>query len=191
MTSVTHNGPVEPVKPGSAHGSSVTSDESPTNLVITSTDPVTGDPALIGTIDPYRTPLLTIFAATMGAISLDTDQGRRQVLDAIIATADSTAKFRDTLAIILGVASDAARHELEAMMGTAQYQTRLFDLAKAEEAARTKRENIFKVFESRGVQPTSEQHELVSSCTDLGQLDTWFDQALTASSTTEVFGGQS
>ena len=34
---------------------------------------------------------------------------------------------------------------------------------------------------------TAEQRELVSSCTDIAQLDEWFDSALTAETAAEIF----
>ena len=137
-----------------------------------------------------HTPWLTILAGTIGAVSLDTDLGRRQVLDAITDTHASTADIRSLSAIILGVASDAARQELEATMRTTPYRTDFFDRVEAEGAARAKREVLLKIIESRHIQPSEEQRELVGSCTDLGRLDTWLDRALTASSAAEIFGDQ-
>jgi hypothetical protein len=52
-------------------------------------------------------PWLTVLAASMGAIDLATDAGRRTVLDAIRDTRSSTPVTRTLTAIILGVAPDA------------------------------------------------------------------------------------
>jgi hypothetical protein len=40
---------------------------------------------------------------------------------------------------------------------------------------------------SRGLRPTRAQRELIESCDDVGQLNTWFDRALTATTLAMVF----
>lgn len=155
-----------------------------------------------------RTPWLTVLAGTIGVIDLETDHGCHQVLDAITATEASTPDIRTLSAIILGVASDAARQKLEAIMRTTPYSTDFWDRAEAEGmekgiekgiergiergieegAMRTERQHIAKVLDSRGIQLSDEHRDLLGSCTDLGQLQTWFSRALTASSAAEVFG---
>jgi hypothetical protein len=39
--------------------------------------------------------------------------------------------------------------------------------------------HILRILESRGLRPTRAQRELIESCEDLDQLDSWFDRALT------------
>jgi predicted transposase YdaD len=98
-------------------------------------------------------------------------------------------------AIILKLASDAARQILEAMMTTADYEKtfieRIHDQGIAEgEArgeARGKAEAVLKLLEARGLAPTHEQRQQVTSSTDAAQLDLWFDRAITASTAAEVF----
>jgi len=58
---------------------------------------------------------------------------------------------------------------------------------KAEGEARAKAQDIFKVLEARALQPTAGQRKRVTDCTDISQLDAWFDRALTASSAAQVF----
>ena len=53
---------------------------------------------------------------------------------------------------------------------------------------KSKIEDLIKVIRARGLELTGAQLELVTSCTDLSQLATWFDQALDAKSTDEIFG---
>lgn len=48
-------------------------------------------------------------------------------------------------------------------------------------------EDILRILQSRHVAVSSEQHTTVSTCTDLAQLDVWFDRALTATTADEVF----
>jgi hypothetical protein len=60
-------------------------------------------------------PYLVLFNAVIGAIDLDAGEGRARVVSAIAGTAG--AHFRSLCDIILGVASDAAREQLEQLMG--------------------------------------------------------------------------
>jgi hypothetical protein len=50
-----------------------------------------------------------------------------------------------------------------------------------------KSEYVLKALDKRGLELTMEQREQVSACTDLAQLDQWFDRALTAATTADVF----
>ena len=47
--------------------------------------------------------------------------------------------------------------------------------------------DILRLLKSRGFSPTRAQRELIESCDDLGQLDIWFDRALTATTLAMVF----
>jgi hypothetical protein len=50
-----------------------------------------------------------------------------------------------------------------------------------------KAEYVLKALDKRGLDLTMEQRERVSACTDLAQLDQWFDRALTSTTTADVF----
>ena len=52
----------------------------------------------------------------------------------------------------------------------------------------SKIEDLIKVIRARGLELTGAQLELVTSCADLSQLGAWFDQALDAKTTDEIFG---
>jgi hypothetical protein len=145
--------------------------------------------------DGMGSPYLTVFAASMGGIDLASRSGARQVLDAIASPEISDAdRFRMT-AIILTLASDAARHLLEAMMTTSEYEKtfveRIHDQGIAEGEARGeakgKAEAVLKLLDARHLVPSSEQRQQVTSCTDALQLDRWFDRAITAGTAAEVF----
>ena len=55
-------------------------------------------------------------------------------------------------------------------------------------AVTSKVEDLMKVIKARGLELTKAQRNLVASCADLSQLDAWFDQALEAKTTDEIFG---
>jgi hypothetical protein len=57
-------------------------------------------------------------------------------------------------------------------------------------AVKSKIEDLIKVIKARGLELTQAQLELVTSCSDRSQLATWFDQALDAKTTDEIFGSR-
>ena len=60
-----------------------------------------------------------------------------------------------------------------------------------EEGAVTSRiEDLIKVIKARGLELTNAQRKLVTSCADPSQLATWFDQALDAKTTDEIFAAR-
>ncbi len=146
-----------------------------------------GPPGRDGTGGPY----LTAFAASMGGIDLETEPGARRVLDAIASPEVSEADRLRMTAIILTLASDAARHLLEAMMTTSEYEKtfveKIHDQGIAEGEAKGKAEAVLKLLDARHLAPSTEQRQQVASCTDAAQLDLWFDRAITAGTAAEVF----
>lgn len=83
----------------------------------------------------------------------------------------------------MGVASHAARAELEEMMLTKEYKNDFFDRAEA----KGKAESLMTILSARNIGLSAEQHELVASCLDLAQLSTWTTRAATATSADDVF----
>ena len=151
-------------------------------------------------------PYLVLFNAIIGAVDLDTEEGRALVVGAITATGVEDARFRSLCDIILGIASDAAHEHLEELMGIT-YKSKFVDgwyqqgraageaegkaEGKAEGialgAARTRAEDILFTLESRGLEPTRGERELIESCEDLARLHTWFQRALTVATVAMVF----
>jgi hypothetical protein len=54
-------------------------------------------------------------------------------------------------------------------------------------AVQAKSEDVLKIIDARAIDATAEQREQVSSCTDIAQLDKWFDRALTAGTAADIF----
>jgi len=150
-----------------------------------------GPPGRDGASGPY----LTAFAASMGGINMETEPGARRVLDAIASPEVSETDRLRMTAIILTLASDAARHLLEAMMTTSEYEKtfveKIHDQGIAEGEARGeakgKAEAVLKLLDARHLAPSTEQRQQVASCADAAQLDLWFDRAITANTAAEVF----
>jgi hypothetical protein len=132
-------------------------------------------------------PYLTVFAASMGGIDLESEAGARQVLDAMASTEVSAADRLRMTAIILRLASDAARQILEAMMTTSEYEKTFVERIHDQGIAEGKAEAVLRLLDVRGVTLTREQRDQVTACTDAAQLDLWFDRAITASTDAEVF----
>jgi hypothetical protein len=141
--------------------------------------------------DSAGSPYLTAFAASMGGIDMASEPGARRVLDAIASPEVSEADRLRMTAIILTLASDAARHLLEAMMTTSEYEKtfveKIHDQGIAEGEAKGKAEAVLKLLDARQLAPSREQRQQVTSCTDAAQLDLWFDRAITAGTAAEVF----
>ena len=53
--------------------------------------------------------------------------------------------------------------------------------------AKGKSEDVLKIIDSRAINVTAAQREQVTSCTDIAQLDEWFDSALTAETAADIF----
>jgi hypothetical protein len=140
-------------------------------------------------------PYLTVFAASMGGINLGTEPGARRVLDAIASPEVSETDRLRMLTIILRLADDAARHLLEAMMTTAEYEKTFVEkihdqgIAEGEAKGEAKGEAraVLRLLDARGLAPSQEQRQQVTSCTDATQLDRWLDRAITAGTVAEVF----
>jgi hypothetical protein len=136
-------------------------------------------------------PYLTVFAASMGGVDMESEPGARRVLDAMASAEVSDADRLRMTAIILRLAGDAARQILEAMMTTSDYEKtfveRIHDQGISEGKAEGKAEDVLKLLDARHLAPSKEQRQRVTSCTDSGQLDLWFDRAITAGTAAEVF----
>jgi hypothetical protein len=134
---------------------------------------------------------------------LDTEEGRALVVGAVAATGAEGARFRSLCDIILGVVvSDDAHDHLAELMGVT-YKSKFVDgwyqqgraageakgMAEGIAQGEAKRgaTDILRILKSRGLSPTRAQRELIESCDDLAQLDTWFDRALTAATIAMVF----
>jgi hypothetical protein len=141
-------------------------------------------------------PYLTVFAACMGTIDMTDKDGARHVLTAIRDTGAADADRNRLTAIILNLASNAARQTLETLMTAAEWTTHPFIESFKKEGikegrqagiAEAKAEDVLKLIDARGIKATKEQRTEVAESTDLAQLDKWFDRALTAKKAADIF----
>jgi hypothetical protein len=141
-------------------------------------------------------PYLTLFAACMGAIDITGEVGARHVLSAINDTGAADADRNRLTAIIMNLASDAARQTLEALMSTIDWTTHPFIESFKKEGieegrqtglAESKAEDILKLIDARGIEVTKEQRGQVTASAGLAKLDAWFDRALTATTAEDIF----
>jgi hypothetical protein len=96
---------------------------------------------------------------------------------------------------MLNLASDAARRRLETMMTTMEWKSDFIEGFVQEGlqeglqqgAVTAKAQDVLKIIDARAIDVTDEQRDQVSSCTDIAQLDQWFDSALTAQTATDIF----
>jgi hypothetical protein len=155
-------------------------------------------PALDG-----ASPYLTLFNAIIGAVDLDTAEGRTAAIEAITATGAKGADRRSLCDLILGIASDAAYEHLEKLLMSISYKSKFIDgwveqgeaigeargraEGEVEGEARTKADVILRILESRGLRPARAQRELIETCKDLAKLDAWFNRSLTTRTVDEIF----
>jgi len=118
---------------------------------------------------------------------METEGGARQVLAAVRATHASDADRLRLTTIILKSASDAARQILRDMMTMTEWKDDFIESYVSVGLEQAKAEYVLKALDKRGLDLTAAQREQVSACTDLAQLDRWFDRALTAATTADVF----
>lgn len=136
-------------------------------------------------------PYLAIFAACIGAISMETEQGARKILTAIQATGGSGADRERLTTIILTIASTAAQQILEDLMTTIEWKSEFIEgfhrQGLEQGLEQGKAEYLLKIIDARRIAVTGQERQQVTSCTDLTQLDRWFDRALTATTAADIF----
>jgi hypothetical protein len=159
---------------------------------------VTGPDDLPGEV-PGLDAELTVLATVTGAVDLGRQRDRVTVLDAIAgaAVADRARYTR----LILALASEKARAELEVLMATS-YKETLVDRLLAEGEAKGRAEGeakgraegeaslLLRALHTRGLAVPADVRDMVTSCADTAQLEAWFDRAITATSLDDVFGRQ-
>jgi hypothetical protein len=106
----------------------------------------------------------------------------------VYVTGAADADRNRLTAIILNLASDAARQSLEALMTATEWTTHPFiESFKKEGIAEAKAEDVLKLIDAHGIKVTKEQRTEVTESADLAQLDKWFDRALTAKKAADIF----
>lgn len=158
-------------------------------------------------LGPDRFPLVTEPAqavqrpelATLSAIAHGAGPRMEEVLVAFLAglmkTDDEHAKmYLDLVDDALTVS--ASRRLEELMESTSQYRGRIATkyVAKGREEGREEgraesaAHAVLTVLTARGLELSAAQRARLGACTDLGTLDAWLTQAVTATSTDEIFG---
>jgi hypothetical protein len=133
---------------------------------------------------PGPGPELAVLGVLTGAIDLDHDSGRHQVLGILAAAGLEEDQLETYTHLIRAVASAAARQALEALM-TTTFKDDFVDRIKAEGKAGT----VLRILAARGFEVPGSVRDLVLSCTDLAKLDQWAETAVTAASLEDIFAG--
>ena len=150
-------------------------------------------------------PYLLLFLACLPALDMENPAVAGRVLEAIRDTGASYAERKTLTTIILVRASEAARRLLEEMMQTMEWKSDFIESYEERGLARgleqgveqgveqgrvvKAREDLLKVLDIRRLRPTGAQRMQVEACTDLAQLDQWFERSLTATTAADVFKG--
>jgi hypothetical protein len=131
-------------------------------------------------------PELTVLAVLTGALDLGDPAAQLLALQRI---ARVDAEHRQTYTRLIRVtASDAVRQALEELMTTVfprdDFIDGLLDQGRAEGEAKM----LLRILAARGFVVPDDVRERVTGCTDLTQLESWGERAVTATSVTEIFG---
>jgi hypothetical protein len=140
-------------------------------------------------------PYLLLFLACLPTLDMESEAGARRVLNAIRDTGASEDERKILTTIILVRASETARRLLESLMTTMEWKSEFVEsfVEQGREQGleqgnvQTKRQDLLKVLDLRGLRPTERQRAQVDSSTDFAQLDRWFERSLTAATAAEVF----
>jgi hypothetical protein len=145
-----------------------------------------------------RQPELAVLGALTGAIDLETDTGRRLVLDCVAAARLEADRLKTYTHIIRAAApSEAARQALEALMAIT-YKDEWIDRIEARGEAKGRAEGraeglaqgqadmLLGILAARGFQVPATIRGRILACADLGQLQAWANRAVTATSLDEV-----
>jgi hypothetical protein len=73
------------------------------------------------------------------------------------------------------------------MMTTMEWKSDFIEGFVQQGEVKAKSEAVLKIIDSRAINATAEQRQQVTSCTDIAQLDEWFDSALTAEAAADIF----
>lgn len=133
---------------------------------------------------------LMVLAILTGALDLRNPAAQLLALQ-VIARVD--AERRQTYTRLIRVtASEAVRLALEELMTTVfprdDFIDGLLDQGRAEGRAEGEVKMLLRILAARGFALTDDVRERVTGCTDLAQLESWGERAVTATSVREIFG---
>ena len=141
--------------------------------------------------DEGASPYLTLFLACLPALDMESEGTALRVLAAIRDTGASHAERKRLTTIILKRASDAARQILEAMMKAEEWKDDFIEsyvkIGVDQGTAETKAQDVLKLMDVRGLEPTQAQRSRVTPAAGLAKLETWFERAATAATAADVF----
>jgi len=162
-----------------------------------------------GTGSPGSGPELAVLGALTGAIDLNQDSGRRQVLGIVAAADLDEDRLEIYTHLVRAAAPVAARAQLEALMtiafkddfierykaegraeGVAEGRAEGVAEGKAEGVAQGKASMVLRILAARGFDVPDQLKDAVMACTDPAQLDRWGEAAATAVSLDDVFNGR-
>jgi hypothetical protein len=170
---------------GSADMSQVAPAQYFADMVVVLSDQQTNKPVIAVVIEPQGRDRKT--KKVSWPVYLTTAIKANKVPRAIEQAGASHADTAALSTIILGVADAAARGELEALMASPKFHSTFVDGLLQQGEVKSKSEDLIKVIKARGLELTQAQLELVTSCADLSQLAAWFDRALDAETSDEIF----
>jgi hypothetical protein len=149
-------------------------------------------------------PYTVLCFAALNAVDLEIHVDQVLVVEALMASGAKSYDHKELSDLILGLApTELAREQLRSLMMSIPYKDPLteewaragreqgleqgLEQGREQGLARAKGEDLLKIMDARNLKVSEKQRAQVTCSTNLGQLDLWFDRALTADSADEVF----
>ncbi len=156
-------------------------------------------------LGPDNVPIVTtreeaardIPMTVLSAILHHRDPGSRAILEALAPALqdlfqhdeEAAERFIELTAQGLGTGTLAERWRELMAMDTSFFVSPLSEGIRDEGRAEGQAKSILRLLDRRGVPVSEADRDRITSCTDLAVLDRWFDRAITATTTDEVFAG--
>ncbi|MEU2035568.1 hypothetical protein [Nocardia amamiensis] len=147
--------------------------------------PVVLGPADVPVVTDASTAVTNPELAVLSAIAHRHHPERDAILTTLAKTMVDAANGDLYIDLVMAVLPKAARHFLESLMttGTYEYKSEFARryYSRGEAAA------LLRVLRTRGFTVSEATASRIAECTDLDQINTWIDRAVTADSLDEVF----
>lgn len=130
--------------------------------------------------DANADAILRVHAAALRTVDEETAEFFAELTELGLGSAPAAKTWRHLMTVDLAFFRSETSERLRA-------EGRV--LGREEGRAQGRAEDILRILERRGIETPETVRDQVTSCTDLGTLDTWFDRALTATTAEDLFAG--
>ncbi|QBI52286.1 hypothetical protein [Streptomonospora litoralis] len=141
-------------------------------------------PVVVDIEQARQMPELSVLSTVMHSENHDVLDATQAALDAV-----PPERMRIYHKLIEAHLNQAAAQHWREQMQTEQYgwQSEIARPFIEEGCAKGRAEDVLRILDANGVDLTDDQRDTILACTDIGQLDSWFDRALKATTARDIF----